>query len=255
MTSSTNNNNTLAHQDAQNIATTIGITQSRSKHHLSKPASSIYCFAANYDECRRADRIKWHYSHINNFVEEVETISATSAAIQIVKICTDAKSNKRRYLNATHVLKQAMGMTKKPSMSSLDLHYDYSLATTMIRSESMDSIKSMNSTGAILTSSQSMESLQDVHNDDASLHKILTTLTQVHTAYAQYGVTFALDMSPSMISVDPFTGDVMFDRVFGILEKSLAYLLAPLKYPNSDVLVIIIKRIIICRDIFRFEYQ
>ena len=54
----------------------------------------------------------------------------------------------------------------------------------------------------------------------SSLGLILVPNTLLHTVYSKYSLVLSIDISPtSMASVDPVTGDVLFDRVFSVIQK------------------------------------
>ncbi|KAG2393870.1 hypothetical protein C9374_003634 [Naegleria lovaniensis] len=58
--------------------------------------------------------------------------------------------------------------------------------------------------------------------------------TLVHTIYSKYGLVLTIDVSPSMLAMDPTTGEVLFDRVFVAISNVITHLIQPLTIPNYN---------------------
>lgn len=64
---------------------------------------------------------------------------------------------------------------------------------------------------------------------------VLAPYTDVNVLYSKYRIVFSIDISPSMMAMDPASGDVLFDRVFVVLTKTLTAMCQPILVPDSNV--------------------
>lgn len=82
-----------------------------------------------------------------------------------------------------------------------------------------------------------------IETEKSTHDAVLAPKTEVFTLYAKYKVVFSIDLSPSMMVIDPINGDVIFDRVAGTLAKMLTALCEPVQIPDSQIEVYIQKNL------------
>jgi len=61
----------------------------------------------------------------------------------------------------------------------------------------------------------------------------LSTQTRIRTFAAKYRLVFSLDVSPSMATIDPISGQVLFDELYLSLERLFTALVAPIPVPST----------------------
>lgn len=66
----------------------------------------------------------------------------------------------------------------------------------------------------------------------------ITTQTQATVMYCKYRIVFALDISPSVATLDWSANEILFGRLNAALEMTLRILLEPLQIPQGGVTVI-----------------
>eukprot|EP01122_Echinamoeba_exundans_P008417 TRINITY_DN2790_c0_g3_i1.p1 TRINITY_DN2790_c0_g3~~TRINITY_DN2790_c0_g3_i1.p1 ORF type:complete len:305 (+),score=29.37 TRINITY_DN2790_c0_g3_i1:112-1026(+) len=62
---------------------------------------------------------------------------------------------------------------------------------------------------------------------------MITSQTKIRTFAAKYRLVFVLDASPSMVVIDPVSGEVVLDQVLAAFEKSLYSLISPICIPDA----------------------
>ncbi|KAL9655024.1 hypothetical protein ABK040_008808 [Willaertia magna] len=70
--------------------------------------------------------------------------------------------------------------------------------------------------------------------DESQLAMELLPSTFVHTVYSKYNIVITIDISSSMVAIDPSTGEVLFDRIYDIYANILRRLTEPITIPKYD---------------------
>ncbi|KAF0982627.1 hypothetical protein FDP41_011557 [Naegleria fowleri] len=83
-----------------------------------------------------------------------------------------------------------------------------------------------------ISSIASNDELFGSEEHNSSMELLPSTL--VHTIYSKYGLVLTIDISPSMLAMDPKTGEVLFDRVFISISNVITHLIQPLTIPNYN---------------------
>jgi len=93
--------------------------------------------------------------------------------------------------------------------------------------DSMTSIETISST-----------STEEITCDDPNSAMELLPNTHVHTIYSKYSLVLTIDLSPSMLAMDPITGEVIFDRIYVTICNLLRRLTQPMSIPfyNGDLI-------------------
>lgn len=65
---------------------------------------------------------------------------------------------------------------------------------------------------------------------------MITSQTKVRTFAAKYRIAFVLDSSPSMVVIDPVSGEVVLDQVLAAFEKTLYSLISSIGIPGTTPL-------------------
>jgi hypothetical protein len=64
---------------------------------------------------------------------------------------------------------------------------------------------------------------------------IVSAKTKLSILACKYRIVFSMDASPSMATVDPITGEVLFDQLYFALETVLTALVQPIRFENVEV--------------------
>jgi hypothetical protein len=62
---------------------------------------------------------------------------------------------------------------------------------------------------------------------------MISSQTKIRTFAVKYRLVFVLDASPSMVVIDPVSGEVVLDQVLAAFEKSLYALISPICIPDA----------------------
>lgn len=184
-----------------------GLHQVQSQYYSPAVASHVFVYCNSYDSFKLKDRITWMYRGLNSQLK----LENPEELINGSPNEDNNAENKERCIFILNVLSSINSYKK---ISVLDQNGLLNLYSS--------------TDGTIHPSTQI-----DLLNESINKNRYtLSSISQIHTLYNQYNILFTVDISPSMLVLDPINGEVVFDRVYICLEKIIRDLSKKLQIPG-----------------------